>query len=558
MHQIRLLVSDDNVNDKIFVCGGPVKDGYTKVDFICPLTGKAFKIRKKFWIHIESLKLDPLIMKYDRQLNVENEDNISKLFDKTHFKYLWVKYFEKKKNNKLLENLVGQINLELYIILLKVYKGEMDTDKVISGTDDGISEAVTTTGNADVETVDVEVVVDNDIDGADVDTGDVDTGDVDEVVDTGDVDDEVVTGDVDDEVVTGDVDDEVVTGNVDDEVVTGDVDDEVVTGNVDDEVVTGDVVTGDKDTAYINKLDMLPDKIYNMDCYDYLCKLPDKHIDSIILDPPYYEVVKEDWDNQWSTFNDYLEWFTPIIKELSRVSKYSCSCFVFGFPHQLSYLLPLFEKAGFKYRQYICVSKGLQAVAGRTSQKLKMFPTASEYILYFYKDATTIIKTMLQDKQKASGLSGNDINKYLGKASNGGGTWSTIAGKRQLNIQNPTREDWHKLESLFGGFDIKYDDYVYKFNLPNGLTDVWTDINFSDRKYKKLWNKKYNEKCSHPTMKPYPLIKRLIDCSTVEGDIVLDIFMGTGMTGLVCKDTNRRFMGCELDSKFVDKSLIHL
>jgi site-specific DNA-methyltransferase (adenine-specific) len=59
-------------------------------------------------------------------------------------------------------------------------------------------------------------------------------------------------------------------------------------------------------------------------------------------------------------------------------------------------------------------------------------------------------------------------------------------------------------------------------------------------------------------MKPYPLIKRLIDCSTVEGDIVLDIFMGTGMTGLVCKDTNRRFMGCELDSKFVDKSLIHL
>jgi hypothetical protein len=75
MHQIRLLVSDDNVNDKIFVCGGPVKDGYTKVDFICPLTGKAFKIRKKFWIHIESLKLDPLIMKYDRQLNVENEDN---------------------------------------------------------------------------------------------------------------------------------------------------------------------------------------------------------------------------------------------------------------------------------------------------------------------------------------------------------------------------------------------------------------------------------------------------------------------------------------------------
>ena len=330
------------------------------------------------------------------------------------------------------------------------------------------------------------------------------------------------------------------------------IEDDVEEDDVEEDDVEEDDVEEDKNS----NLEL--NKIYNMDCYEYLSKLPDQHIDSIILDPPYYEVVKESWDNQWKTFNDYLDWFAPIIKELNRVSKYSCSCFVFGFPHQLSYLLPLFEKEGFKYRQYICVSKGLQAVAGRTSQKLKMFPTASEYILYFYKDATPIIKKMLQDKQSEFGLSGNDINEYLVKASNGGGTWSTIAGKRQQNIQNPTREDWNKLETLFGGFDIKYDDYVYKFNLPNGLTDVWTDINFNDRTYKKIWNEKYNEKCSHPTMKPYDLIKRLVECSTISGDIVLDIFMGTGMTGLVCKNINRHFMGCELDKTFVDKSLIHI
>ena len=126
MVQIRLFVSDDN--HKIFVCGGSIKDGsnkdgYTKIDFICPLTGKAFKNRGKFWKHIESLKLDTINMTYDRHLNIENEENISKLLDKTYLEDLWLNYFEMKGNKKLLENLVGQINLELYIILLKYTTG---------------------------------------------------------------------------------------------------------------------------------------------------------------------------------------------------------------------------------------------------------------------------------------------------------------------------------------------------------------------------------------------------------------------------------------------------
>ena len=135
---------------------------------------------------------------------------------------------------------------------------------------------------------------------------------------------------------------------------------------------------------------------------------------------------------------------------------------------------------------------------------------------------------------------------HLGKAINGGGTWSTIAGKKQKNIQYPTREDWNKLEELFGNFDIKYDDYVYKFNVISGLTDVWDDINFYDKTYTKF----------HPTQKPYKLIERIIQCSSNEGDIVLDAFMGSGMTGLVCKNLNRKFYGCELDEKYSNSNLL--
>jgi adenine-specific DNA-methyltransferase len=144
MAQIRLLVSNDN--HKIFVCGsvkgGSNKDGYTKVDFICPLTGKAFKKRGEFWNYMKDSNIQPQKMTYDRQLNVENEENISKLFDKTNIEYLWQNYFEMKGNKKLLENLVGQINLELYIILLKVYNGVMDIDECIDECDNvgGVTE----------------------------------------------------------------------------------------------------------------------------------------------------------------------------------------------------------------------------------------------------------------------------------------------------------------------------------------------------------------------------------------------------------------------------------
>jgi len=187
----------------------------------------------------------------------------------------------------------------------------------------------------------------------------------------------------------------------------------------------------------------------------------------------------------------------------------------------------------------------MRSVAGRTSSKLKMFPVATEYVIFFYKDSTNIVKKILQDKQKEHKISSKNINIHLGKAINGGGTWSSIAGESQKNIQYPTKEDWDKLETLFG-YIGNYDDYVYTFNIETKLTDVWDDINFYDKKYKKY----------HPTQKPYKLIERLIKCSTNEGMNVLDIFMGSCMTALVCKDNNRNYFGCELNDKYFNNNLI--
>jgi len=289
-------------------------------------------------------------------------------------------------------------------------------------------------------------------------------------------------------------------------------------------------------------------KIYNLDCIEYLKQMKKETIDTIILDPPYFNVVNEKWDKQWKSMQEYTLWIENIIKELDRVSKYSCSFWIFGYAYQLSYIIPIIEKYNFTYRQHIVIDKGMKSVAGRTSNKLKMFPTATEYIVYFHKEARPILKRFFQDKQEEKKIKSGDINKHLGKAINGGGTWSTIAGKKQKNIQYPTREDWDKLQELFGTFDIKYEDYVYKFNIEPKLTDVWNDINFYDRKYKKY----------HPTQKPYKLIERLVKASSNENDNVLDIFMGSGMTAKVCVDLNRNYWGCELEQKYFENNLLSI
>ena len=54
----------------------------------------------------------------------------------------------------------------------------------------------------------------------------------------------------------------------------------------------------------------------------------------------------------------------------------------------------------------------------------------------------------------------------------------------------------------------------------------------------------------HPTQKPVDLLEYLIKTYTNEGDLVLDFTMGSGSTGVACLDTNRNFIGIELDENY--------
>ena len=77
----------------------------------------------------------------------------------------------------------------------------------------------------------------------------------------------------------------------------------------------------------------------------------------------------------------------------------------------------------------------------------------------------------------------------------------------------------------------------------------------------RIYNKKYpksiievsnaNQKGKvHPTQKPTDLLEYLIKTYTNEGELVLDFTMGSGSTGVACMNTNRKFIGIELDKNY--------
>ena len=60
------------------------------------------------------------------------------------------------------------------------------------------------------------------------------------------------------------------------------------------------------------------------------------------------------------------------------------------------------------------------------------------------------------------------------------------------------------------------------------------------------------DKRYHPTQKPSELIQMLIEQYSNKGDIILDPFLGSGTTAVACVNTNRHYIGFELDPQYYD------
>ncbi|MBO7713207.1 MAG: hypothetical protein J6S85_06525 [Methanobrevibacter sp.] len=66
------------------------------------------------------------------------------------------------------------------------------------------------------------------------------------------------------------------------------------------------------------------------------------------------------------------------------------------------------------------------------------------------------------------------------------------------------------------------------------------------------------EDFSHPTCKPVSILTNFVLNSSKEGDLILDCFSGSGSTAIACKNTNRNFIGFEINKKFYKSSIDRL
>lgn len=79
--------------------------------------------------------------------------------------------------------------------------------------------------------------------------------------------------------------------------------------------------------------------------------------------------------------------------------------------------------------------------------------------------------------------------------------------------------------------------------------DKLPDVGYHNKRKYKVFPVEKN-KFDHPSVKPLAICEWLLKCSTIEGNVVCDPFMGTGSTGISCIDNKRIFIGIELNKKY--------
>lgn len=108
---------------------------------------------------------------------------------------------------------------------------------------------------------------------------------------------------------------------------------------------------------------------------------------------------------------------------------------------------------------------------------------------------------------------------------------------------------WAKNRLVMGRQDYQCKHEPCLYGWKKGASHLWT----SDRKQTTIINfDKPQRSDLHPTMKPIPLFDYQIKNNTKEGDIVLDLFCGSGTTIMACEQNNRRAYTMEFDPHYVD------
>jgi len=242
-------------------------------------------------------------------------------------------------------------------------------------------------------------------------------------------------------------------------------------------------------------------KIYNLDCFDFLRKVTNNSVSLAVIDPP-YNMKKADWDT-FKSHKDFLKftykWIDALIPKLTSDG----SLYIFNTPFNSAFILQYLVTKKMHYQNWLTWDKrdGL----GNSKRK---YSNGQETILFFTKSDKHIFNY-------------NDIR---------------VPYESTERIQHAIKKGILKNGKRW-------------FPNPEGrfCGEVW---HITSERHKRKVNGKVI-KMGHLTPKPLDLIKRIVKASSREGDLVLDCFVGSGTTAVAAKKLNRNFICSDNNVKYV-------
>ncbi len=239
--------------------------------------------------------------------------------------------------------------------------------------------------------------------------------------------------------------------------------------------------------------------LYKGDCIEVMKAIPNESIDAIITDPPYGTTACK-WDSVIP--------FKPMWEQLNRIIKPNGAIVLFG-SEPFSSALRMSNIKNFKY-DWIWHKNQVTGMA-----LSKYMPMRNTENISVFSNKTTNYYPIMEDRQWAD---------------------STMISKshRDFNINQKSES----ISDVYGINKKPKKETTTKKRYPTTLKYFKSPPNRSGR--------------VHPTQKPVALMEYLIKTYTNENETVLDFTMGSGSTGVACVNTNRNFIGIEMDDNYFE------
>jgi len=248
-----------------------------------------------------------------------------------------------------------------------------------------------------------------------------------------------------------------------------------------------------------------PILISNGDCQKILKTLEPNQFQTIVADPPYFQVLlEENWDNQWQTEEDYLNWTEDWIRKASYLLKTDGLFFIFGQLGKREHLWLHVCSLATRILQFHDMLIWDRAVG--YNERYDSFTPCYEMILVLRKSKDA--KPFFDKDAVRTSYDDETIKQYL-------------KDKRYKDLEA-------RRTHLEKG---KYATNILRVPSLKGSS---------------------KEKVGHPSQKPIKLIEMLVLSASREGDKVLDPFLGSGTTAIVCQNLNRDFVGIEIENKYIE------